>query len=143
MSREGYFKKITPQSLRMSGEQKFKEGDEACSGACEATNKSEMHRLHRACSRSYKARLSDFDDSKASVLGDYLPGEARHGRGRNAALRAVFPGDYKGSMLVVVPERQGGAACSLQSFETKTNRRRLTRRILGQVSGRRLLLPGR
>ncbi len=70
-SREGYFKKITPQSLRMSGEQKYKEGDGPCL-QWEASNRDELL-VFTDRQQCYKARLSDFDDTKASVLGDFLP----------------------------------------------------------------------
>ena len=122
MTREGYFKKITPQSWRMSQDHKLKEGDEVV-WSIEATNKSEII-FFTSMQQAYKARLYDFDDSKASVLGDYLPAKLGMVEGETP-LYALLPGDYKGSMVVAF---QNGKAArfSLQSFETKTNRRRLS-----------------
>ena len=122
MTREGYFKKITPQSWRMSQDHKLKEGDEVV-WSIEATNKSEII-FFTSMQQAYKARLYDFDDSKASVLGDYLPAKLGMDEGETS-LYALLPGDYKGSMVVAF---QNGKAArfSLQSFETKTNRRRLS-----------------
>ena len=122
MTREGYFKKITPQSWRMSQDHKLKEGDEVV-WSIEATNKSEII-FFTSMQQAYKARLYDFDDSKASVLGDYLPAKLGMDEGETP-LYALLPGDYKGSMVVAF---QNGKAArfSLQSFETKTNRRRLS-----------------
>ena len=122
MTREGYFKKITPQSWRMSQDHKLKEGDEVV-WSIEATNKSEII-FFTSMQQAYKARLYDFDDSKASVLGDYLPAKLGMDEGETP-LDALLPGDYKGSMVVAF---QNGKAArfSLQSFETKTNRRRLS-----------------
>ncbi|MCI7125558.1 MAG: DNA topoisomerase (ATP-hydrolyzing) subunit A [Agathobaculum sp.] len=122
LTREGYFKKITPQSWRMSQEHKLKEGDAVCWQA-EATNKAEIIFLTTA-HQAYKARLSDFDDSKASVLGDYLPQKLGMDEGE-APVYALLPGDYKGNMVIVFQNGKS-ARFSLESFETKTNRRRLT-----------------
>ena len=122
LTREGYFKKITPQSWRMSQEHKLKEGDAVCWQA-EATNKVEIIFLTTA-HQAYKARLSDFDDSKASVLGDYLPQKLGMDEGE-APVYALLPGDYKGNMVIVFQNGKS-ARFSLESFETKTNRRRLT-----------------
>lgn len=122
MSRDGYFKKITPLSLRMSGEHKLKDGDELMYSA-EATNKAEIIFLTDA-GQAYKARLHEFDDSKASVLGDYLPQKL----GMDANETPVFaflPGDYKGSLIYVF-ENGKVAKIESASFETKSNRRKLT-----------------
>ena len=122
LTREGYFKKITPQSWRMSQEHKLKEGDEVVWEA-EATNKTEII-FFTNMQQAYKARLYDFDDCKASVLGDYLASKLGMDEGE-VPVYALLPGDYKGNMVVVF--RNGKAArFSLESFETKTNRRRLT-----------------
>ena len=96
LSREGYLKKITAQSLRMSGEQKFKEGD-SLSFSRESTNRAELL-VFTDKFQCYKTRLSDFDDSKASVLGDYLPQKLGFEQGENL-LQVIFPGDYKGFVL--------------------------------------------
>ena len=122
LSREGYFKKITPQSWRMSQDHKLKEGDEVFWTA-EATNKNEII-FFTNMQQAYKAHLYDFEDSKASVLGDYLASKLEMDEGETPVY-AVLPGDYKGSMVVVF--KNGKAArFSMESFETKTNRRRLT-----------------
>ncbi len=122
MTQEGYFKKITPASWRMSAEHKLKDGDTVV-WECETTNKAEIiffTNQHQA----YKAHLHDFDDCKASVLGDYLPSKLDMNEGE-VPVFALLPGDYKGSMVVVF-ENGKAARFSLESFETKTNRRRLT-----------------
>ena len=122
LTREGYFKKITPQSWRMSQDHKLKEGDEVFWTA-EATNKNEII-FFTNMQQAYKAHLYDFEDSKASVLGDYLASKLEMDEGETPVY-AALPGDYKGSMVVVF--KNGKAArFSMESFETKTNRRRLT-----------------
>jgi len=122
LSREGYFKKITPQSLRMSGEQKFKQGD-SLSQSFETSNKEEILFFTDRC-QVYKSRLSDFEDAKASVLGDYLPGKLGMEEGESVVYMCL-PGDYRGSMLFAF---QNGkvAKVELSAYETKSNRRRLT-----------------
>ena len=122
LSREGYFKKITPQSLRVSSEQKFKEGD-ALRQSLEATNKADVIFLTNRC-QAYKARLFEFDDSKASVLGDYLPQKLGMDEGESPIF-VLLPGDYKGSLISVF-ENGKAAKVELSAFETKSNRRKLT-----------------
>ena len=122
ISREGYFKKITPQSLRMSGEQKFKEGD-ALLMSRETTNGAELLVFTDRC-QVYKTRLSDFDDGKASLLGDYLPSKLGFDEGESF-FAAVFPGDYAGNLLFVF-ENGKCAKVELSGYATKTNRRKLT-----------------
>ena len=122
VSKEGYLKKITQQSLRMSGEQKFKEGD-SLDFSRETTNKAEILVFTDHC-QCYKSRLSDFDDSKASLLGDYLPTKLGMDPGETV-LQVVLPGNYKGFMLFVF-ENGKVAKVPLNAYETKTNRRRLT-----------------
>ena len=122
ISREGYFKKITPQSLRMSGEQKFKEGD-ALLLSRETTNSAELLVFTDRC-QVYKMRLSDFDDGKASQLGDYLPGKLGFDEGESF-FDAIFPGDYSGNLLFVF-ENGKCAKVELSGYATKTNRRKLT-----------------
>ncbi|NCB04880.1 MAG: topoisomerase IV, partial [Clostridia bacterium] len=122
LTRDGYFKKITPLSLRMGGEQKLKDGDELTYTA-EATNKAEIIFLSSA-GQAYKARLHEFDDSKASVLGDYLLQKLGMDEGE-VPIFAFLPGDYKGSLIYVF---QNGKAAKIEcaAFETKSNRRKLT-----------------
>lgn len=122
LTREGYFKKITPASWRMSSEHKLKDGD-AVMWDAETTNKQEII-FFTDKQQAYKARLYDFDDTKASVLGDYLPQKLGMDEGETPVY-AILPGDYKGTMVVVF-ENGKAARFSLESFETKTNRRRLT-----------------
>lgn len=122
LSREGYFKKITPQSLRMSGEHKYKENDEL-SQTFEAGNKAELLIFTNKC-QCYKARLYEFDDSKASALGDYLPAKLNMDEGENAVFMCL-PGAYAGSMLFLF-ENGKAARVELSCYQTVSNRRRLT-----------------
>ena len=122
VSKEGYLKKITQQSLRMSGEQKFKEGD-SLAFSRETNNKAEILVFTDQC-QCYKSRLSDFEDCKASLLGDYLPQKLGMDPGENV-LQVVLPEDYKGFMLFFF-ENGKVAKVPLSAYETKTNRRRLT-----------------
>ncbi|MBQ6719785.1 MAG: topoisomerase IV [Oscillospiraceae bacterium] len=122
LSKEGYLKKITAQSLRMSGEQKFKEGD-SLAQTCETTNKAEFL-VFTDKFQCYKSRLSDFDDSKASLLGDYLPQRLGFEQGENM-VALLFCGDYKGFVLFFF-ENGKAAKVSLSAYETKTNRKKLT-----------------
>lgn len=121
-SREGYFKKITPQSLRMSSEQKLKEGDEmAC--AIEASNGFDLLFFSDQC-RVYKAKASDFPDTKASVLGDYIPAKLGMEEGEQA-VSMVITKDYQGYLLFFF-ENGKLAKVPLEAYATKTNRRKLT-----------------
>jgi DNA gyrase subunit A len=122
ISKEGYFKKITPLSLRMSGEQKYKEGDSAFLH-WEGTNRDELL-VFTDKFQCYKTRLSDFEDSKASLLGDYLPGKLGFEEGESA-LEVCFPGDYSGNMLFLY-ENGKVAKVELSAYQTKSNRRKLT-----------------
>ena len=123
LSREGYFKKITPQSLRMSGEQKFKEGD-GLRQSFEATSAAEIMFFTNQC-QVYKTRLSEFDDSKASVLGDYLPSKLGMDPGESVVY-AVLPGaDYAGALLFFF-ENGKAARVDLTAYKTTSNRRKLT-----------------
>ena len=122
LSREGYLKKITAQSLRMSGEQKFKEGD-SLRATVESTNRAEMLVFTDRC-QCYKTRLSDFEDGKASLLGDYLPQKLGMDPGENV-LQVIFPGDSKGFVLFFF-ENGKVAKVPLSAYETKTNRKKLT-----------------
>ncbi|MGM9668264.1 MAG: DNA gyrase subunit A [Faecousia sp.] len=122
VSREGYIKKITAQSLRLSGEQKFKEGD-SLRFSVETTNRAELLVFTDKC-QCYKTRLSDFEDGKASQLGDYLPQRLGFDPGESV-FQVVLPGDYSGFVLFFY---EGGkvAKVPLSSYETKTNRKKLT-----------------
>ena len=122
VSKEGYMKKITAQSLRMSGEQKFKEGD-SLSFTKETTNKAEFL-VFTDKFQCYKSRLSDFDDGKASLLGDYLPQRLGFEAGENM-VAMVFCGDYKGFVLFFF-ENGKAAKVPMSAYETKTNRKKLT-----------------
>ncbi len=126
VSKEGYLKKITAaslnQTLRMSGEQKFKEGD-SLAFSVETTNKAEIL-VFTDQFQCYKSRLSDFEDSKASLLGDYLPQKLGFEPGESV-LQVLLPGDYKGFVLFVF-ENGKVAKVPLSAYETKTNRKKLT-----------------
>ncbi len=122
VSREGYFKKITPQSLRMSGEQKYKEGD-GPSAYWETTNREELL-VFTDKQQCYKARLSDFDDSKASVLGDYLPTKLGMDQGEGVAFACLAQG-YAPHVLFFF---QNGkvARVELSAYATQSKRKKLT-----------------
>ena len=122
VSKEGYLKKMTAQSLRMSGEQKFKEGD-SLSFSQETTNRAEFL-VFTDRYQCYKSRLSDFDDGKASQLGDYLPQKLGFEAGENL-VALVFCGNYKGFILFSF-ENGKAAKVPLSAYETKTNRKKLT-----------------
>lgn len=122
LSREGYFKKITPQSLRMSGEQKYKEGD-GPSQYFEATNNTELM-LFTDKQQVYKTRASEFGETKASLLGDYLPGKLGMDAGENVVFLCL-PGDYSGSLLFAF-ENGRVARVALSAYATTSNRRKLT-----------------
>ena len=122
VSREGYMKKITPQSLRMSGEQKFKEGD-ALAFSKATTNRDDIL-VFTDKFQCYKARLSDFEDGKASLLGDYLPQKLGM-EPEEKVIQVVLAGEYKGFILFFF-ENGKVARVPLSAYETKTNRRKLT-----------------
>ena len=121
LSREGYFKKITAQSLRMSSEQKYKDGD-GLAVSFESTNRAELLFLTDK-QQMYKARVSDFEDGKASVLGIYLPTRLKMDEGESV-IAMIDPGDYKKHLLLMF-ENGKAARIELSAYETKTNRRKL------------------
>lgn len=122
LSREGYFKKITPASLRMSSEQKYKEGDGPFL-QWEGSNRDELL-VFTDRQQCYKAWLSDFDDAKASVLGDYLPTKLGFDEGESP-LWAVVTGDFAGHILFFF--KNGKAArVELSAYQTQTKRKKLT-----------------
>jgi len=120
-TREGYFKKITPLSLRMGGEQKLKEGD-AIVRQLESTNAAELL-FFSDRAQVYKMRAADFADMKASVMGEYIPARVQMDEGETAAAMAVTS-DYSGFMLFVF-ENGKAAKVELSAYSTKTNRRKL------------------
>ncbi|WP_337593653.1 DNA topoisomerase (ATP-hydrolyzing) subunit A [Vescimonas sp.] len=122
LSREGYFKKITAQSLRMSGEQKFKEGD-GLFRQIEATNNTELM-FFTDRQQVYKVRAADFADGKASLLGDYLPTKLGMDEDEKV-IDLVLPGDYSGHVLFFF-ENGKCARVSLSAYATTSNRRKLT-----------------
>ena len=122
LSQHGYFKKITPQSLRMSGEQKFKE-DDALSMSVESSNAAELM-FFTDKAQVYKTRASDFADGKASQLGDYLPAKLGMAEGESV-MGMVLPGDYSGYMIFFF-ENGKAAKVELSAYKTTSNRRRLT-----------------
>ena len=120
-TKDGYFKKITPQSLRMSGEQKLKEGDEITQ-IIESTNAAELLFFTNK-GQVYKSRTADFGDSKASVLGDYVAGSLEFEEAENAVYM-VETTDYAGYMLFIFDNGRI-AKVPLSSYQTKTNRKKL------------------
>ena len=121
VSNDGYIKKITPLSLRMSGEQKYKEGD-SLKTSFEATNRCELL-VFTDKQRVYKTRLSEFEDTKASALGTYLPGKLEMEDGEKVH-SVIMPGDYKKNLLLFF-ENGKVARLELNAYETKTNRKKL------------------
>ena len=120
-TREGYFKKITPQSLRMSGEHKLKDGDEIAQ-TVEAQNSSELLFFSDQC-QVYKLRAADFDDGKTSLLGDYIPAKVQMDEGERAVYMAETR-DFSGYMLFLF-ENGKAAKVDLSAYQTKTNRKKL------------------
>lgn len=123
LTRDGYFKKITPLSLRMSGEQKRKDGDEITQ-TMESTNSRELLFFTNRC-QVYKAKVADFDDTKASVLGDFVPAKLGMEEGESVIYMAVTK-DYSGFMLFFF-ENGKVAKVELSAYETKTNRKKLVK----------------
>lgn len=123
LTRDGYFKKITPLSLRMSGEQKRKDGDEITQ-TMESTNNRELLFFTNRC-QVYKAKVADFDDTKASVLGDFVPAKLGMEEGESVVYMAVTK-DYSGFMLFFF-ENGKVAKVELSAYETKTNRKKLVK----------------
>ncbi len=121
LSRGGYLKKITAQSLRMSGEQKYKEGDGLLL-SFEATNRAELL-VFTDRQQVYKTRLSEFEDGKASALGVYLPAKLQMDEGESV-FTVLDPGDYRKHLLFVF-ENGKAARVELAAYETKTNRKKL------------------
>ena len=123
LSREGYFKKITPASLRMNSEQKFKEGD-VLRQSFETTSNAEAMFFTDHC-QVYKTRLGEFDDAKASVLGDYLPTKLKMDAGENVIFMVLPGADYAGSLLFFY-ENGKAARIEMKAYQTASNRRQLT-----------------
>lgn len=121
VSEQGYFKKITPQSLRMSGEQKLKENDSIIF-TYEGTNRAELL-FFTDKHQVYKARACDFDDSKASVMGDYLPVKLEL-EPDERIIRTIAAEDYSGTLIIFF-ENGKCAKVPMSSFETKTRRKKL------------------
>ena len=123
LTRDGYFKKITPLSLRMSGEQKLKDGDESTQTRASTHNRELLFFTNRC--QVYKAKIADFDDTKASVLGDFIPAKLGMEEGENVIYMAVTK-DYSGFMLFFF-ENGKVAKVELSAYETKTNRKKLVK----------------
>ena len=121
LSNEGYLKKITPQSLRMSGEQKYKDGD-GPKLSFESTNRAELL-VFTDRQQVYKTKLSDLADTKASALGTYLPSQLEMDDGERV-FTVILPGDYKKDLLLFF-ENGKIARIPLSAYETKTNRKKL------------------
>ncbi len=121
-TKEGYFKKITPQSLRMSGAHKLKDGDEITQEIELSNNCDLLFFTDKA--QVYKAKASDFSDTKTSVLGDYVAAKLGMDEGENAVY-LVATKDYKGLLLFAF-ENGKAAKVPLEAYATKTNRKKLT-----------------
>ncbi|MDD6489700.1 MAG: DNA topoisomerase (ATP-hydrolyzing) subunit A [Clostridia bacterium] len=121
-TKDGYFKKITPQSLRMSGEHKLKEGDEITEHL-ESTNNTDLIFFSDKC-QAYKSKAVDFADTKASVLGEYIPSKLSMDEGENA-IYMIATKDYSGYVFFFY-ENGKAAKVPLESYATKTNRKKLT-----------------
>ncbi len=121
LTAEGYFKRVTPQSLRMSGEHKLKEGDsivfaEELSSRAELLFFTDHHQV-------YKSRLADFSDTKISTLGDYIPAKLEF-EPNEKIVKMIATNDYSEN-LVIFFKNGKCAKIPLSSFETKTKRRKL------------------
>ena len=121
LSKEGYFKKITPQSLRMSSEQKYKEGD-SLRRSLESANNHELL-IFTDRQQVYRLKLSDVEPTKASVLGSFLPSELKMDEGETV-LDMVDPGDYRGTLVLAFANGKL-AHIPLEAYRTKTNRKKL------------------
>ncbi len=121
ITKEGYFKKITPQSLRMNSEQKLKENDYICQ-SIEATNNNDLIFFTDNC-RVYKSKVSDFSDSKASLLGDYIPAKLEF-EDNEKVICMVSLKEYTGFVLIFF-ENGKVAKVDMKSYYTKTNRKKL------------------
>ena len=121
LSKEGYFKKILPQSLRMNSEQKYKDGDGLMMSFESANNREVLFLTDKQ--QMYKCKVADFEELKASVLGLYLPTVLEMDEGENI-ISMIDPGDYRGNILYVF---QNGKAARIEmsAYETKTNRKKL------------------
>ncbi|MDD6145686.1 MAG: DNA topoisomerase (ATP-hydrolyzing) subunit A [Oscillospiraceae bacterium] len=120
-TKEGYFKKITPLSLRMGGEHKLKENDEIVI-SLDTTNHNDLLFFTDKC-QVYKAKVSDFADSKASVLGEYIPSKLEMDEGETPIFMCLTR-DYEGFMFFLFHNGKA-AKVSLSSYATKTNRKKL------------------
>lgn len=128
LTENGYFKKITPQSLRMSAEHKLKENDEICRHV-ETTNRAELIFLTNF-QQAYKAKVSSFDVCKASVMGDYIPAKLQFDEGEFVT-HMIVTRDYTGQLLFVY-ENGKAAKIAVNSYETKTNRKKLSKAFSGK-----------
>lgn len=122
LSTSGYFKKITPQSLRMSSEHKLKEGDEIISEV-ETTTRADVLFFTDKC-QVYKSKVAAFDNTKASALGEYIPAKLGFDDGENITAMVVTS-DYSGHIMMIF-ENGKAAKVPLSSYETKTNRKKLS-----------------
>jgi len=120
-TREGYFKKLTPQAQRNAGEQKLKEGDEIIR-TIEGMNSWELL-VFTDRQQAYKARVSEFEDGKVAAMGEYLPAKLGFDEGENIVYMTAV-GSYEGSMLFFF-ENGKAARVALESYATKQNRRKL------------------
>lgn len=122
LSESGYFKRITPQSLRMSSEQKLKEGDRIILEQ-ETTTKADLLFFTDKC-QVYKSKVNNFENTKASALGEYVPAKLGFDEGENL-LGMIITTDYSGHIMMVF-ENGKAAKVPLSAYETKTNRKKLS-----------------
>lgn len=120
-TREGYFKQITPKSLRMSGDQKLKEQDEIIFSAEVSSNSELLFFTNKF--QCYKSRCSDFPETKASVMGDFIPAKLGMDDGELPVFMAVT--EKFTETLVIFFKNGKCAKVPLSSYETKTKRKKL------------------
>ena len=124
LTKEGYFKKITQQSLRMAADQKLKDGDEIAD-MFDTDNRAELI-FFTDRAQCYKAKVADFDTNKASALGDFLPVKLGFDDGERPIMMHLFTGNYEKDNVIFIFENGKGVRIPASAYETKSNRRRLT-----------------
>lgn len=123
LTREGYFKKITLQSLRGNDEQKLKDGDELIFTQ-DTDNLSDLIFVTDKC-QIYRAKTADFDCVKASAMGDYIPAKLNMDEGEKPVFMRIQKGYPAGENFVFIFENGKGVRVPVSAYETKGNRRKL------------------
>ena len=121
VTKEGYFKKITPQSLRMSSEHKLKQDDEIAMHI-ETQNNANLI-VFTDKMQAYKSKLREFADTKRSAMGEYLPAKLNFDEGESM-LKAIVFTEYTGHILFCFDNGKA-AKIPLAAYETKQNRKKL------------------